>query len=102
MQQQQQAQQRWQDLTNLGEMTGAPMSVLQVAGTYDEAVKLSIQWMKENGATTKEIAAARKEANAVDLGGGGASTPQDRADRERAELLKAGNTRELFKRLLEG
>jgi len=102
MQQQQIAQQRFTDLTNLAEMTGAPMNVLNVAGTYDEAVKLSIQWMKENGATKQEIAAAKKEANAVDLGGGGASTPQDRADRERQELLKSGNTRELFKRMFEG
>lgn len=102
MQQQQIAQQRFTDLQNLSEMTGAPMTALNVAGTYDEAVKLSIQWMKENGATKQEIAAAKKEANAVDLGGGGASTPQDRADRERQELLKSGNTRELFKRMFEG
>lgn len=102
MQQAQIAQQRFADLQNLASMTGAPMNVLDVAGTYDEAVKLSIQWMKENGATKQEIAAAKKEANAVDLGGGGASTPQDREARERAELLKSGNTRDYYKRLLEG
>lgn len=102
MQQAQIAQQRFADLQNLSSMTGAPMDALNVASTYDEAVKLSIQWMKENGATKSEIAAAKKEANAVDLGGGGASTPQDREAKERAELLKSGNTRELFKRMFEG
>jgi hypothetical protein len=92
--------QRDTDLGELSELTGAPKNVLAVAETYDEAVKLSIQWMKENGATAKEIREAKAEANRVDLGGGKAVTPQDREAQERAALLKAGDTKSLFLRIL--
>jgi DNA repair exonuclease SbcCD ATPase subunit len=102
MEQQRIQQQRWQDVQSLSELSGAPTSVLQHAETYDEAVKLSIQWMKENGASAKEIKDAKAEANRVDLGNGGASTPQDRESRERQELLKRGDTRALFLKILEG
>lgn len=100
LQNQQIQAQRWTDLSNLSQMTGAPMDVLNVAETYDDAVRLSVQWMKENGASAKEIKEAKAEANKVDLGGGKASTPQDRETRERAELLKAGNTKDYFLRIL--
>jgi hypothetical protein len=92
--------QRDADLSELSDLTGAPKNVLAVAETYDEAVKLSIQWMKENGATAKEIREAKAEANRVDLGGGKAVTPQDREAQERAALLKAGDTKSLFLRIL--
>jgi hypothetical protein len=102
MQQAQIEQQRQRDLQALAEDSGAPMGVLGVAETYDEAVKLALKWMKDNGATKAEIAEAKKEANAVDLGGGGAVTPQDRETKERNELLKRGDTRSLFMKMLEG
>jgi hypothetical protein len=102
MQQAQIEQQRQRDLQALAEDSGAPMGVLGVAETYDEAVKLALKWMKDNGATKKEIEEAKKEANSVDLGGGGAVTPQDRETRERHELLKKGDTRSLFMKMLEG
>jgi hypothetical protein len=102
MQQAQIEQQRQADLASLSEQSGAPLSVLQVAGTYDEAVKLTRAWMKDNGASKQEIAAAKAEANKVDLGGGGAVTPQDRDTKERTEMLKRGDTRSLFLKMLEG
>jgi hypothetical protein len=102
MQQAQIEQQRQRDLQALAEDSGAPMGVLGVAETYDEAVKLALKWMKDNGASKAEIAEAKKEANAVDLGGGGAVTPQDRETKERNELLKRGDTRSLFMKMLEG
>jgi hypothetical protein len=102
MQQAQIDQQRQRDLQALAEDSGAPMGVLGVAETYDEAVKLALKWMKDNGASKAEIAEAKKEANAVDLGGGGAVTPQDRETKERNELLKKGDTRSLFMKMLEG
>jgi hypothetical protein len=102
MQQAQIEQQRQRDLQALAEDSGAPMGVLGVAETYDEAVKLALKWMKDNGASKAEIAEAKKEANAVDLGGGGAVTPQDRETKERNELLKKGDTRSLFMKMLEG
>jgi vacuolar-type H+-ATPase subunit I/STV1 len=94
--------QRDADLSELSDLTGAPKNVLAVAETYDEAVKLSIQWMKENGATAKEIREAKAEANRVDLGGGKAVTPVDREAQERADLLKRGDTKNYFLRILEG
>jgi predicted RNase H-like nuclease (RuvC/YqgF family) len=102
MQQQQIEVQRQADLAALSEQSGAPMSVLNVASTYDEAVKLTLAWMKDNGASKAEIAEAKREANQVDLGGGGAVTPQDRYTKERNELLKSGDTRKLFMQMLEG
>ena len=102
MQQAQINQQRQTDLQSLAENSGAPMHVLGVAETYDEAVKLALAWMKEQGASKAEIAEAKKEANSVDLGGGAASTPQDREARERTEMLKRGDTRSLFLKMLEG
>jgi hypothetical protein len=102
MQQAQIEQQRQRDLQALAEDSGAPMNVLGVAETYDEAVKLALKWMKDNGATKKEIEEAKKEANSVDLGGGAANTPADRETRERHELLKKGDTRSLFLKMLEG
>jgi predicted RNase H-like nuclease (RuvC/YqgF family) len=101
MQQQQIEVQRQADLAALSEQSGAPMSVLNVASTYDEAVKLTLAWMKDNGASKAEIAEAKREANQVDLGGGGAVTPQDRYTKERNELLKRGDTLSLFKQMLE-
>jgi DNA-binding transcriptional MerR regulator len=102
LQQQEMMQQRWQDLQELSELTGAPISELNEATKYDDAVKAAIKWMKDNGATAKEIKEAKQEANRVDLGGGAANTPQDRAAKDRAELLKAGDTRKLFMQMLEG
>jgi hypothetical protein len=102
MQQQQIEVQRQADLATLSEDSGAPMGVLNVAGTYDEAVKLALKWMKDNGASKAEIAEAKREANQVDLGGGGAVTPQDRDTKERNDMLKRGDTKSLFMRMLEG
>jgi hypothetical protein len=102
MQQAQIDQQRQRDLQALAEDSGAPMGVLGVAETYDEAVKLALKWMKDNGASKAEIAEAKREANQVDLGGGGAVTPQDRDSKERSEMLKRGDTKSLFMRMLEG
>jgi hypothetical protein len=102
MQQQQIEAQRQADLATLSEDSGAPMGVLNVAETYDQAVKLALKWMKDNGASKAEIAEAKREANQVDLGGGGAVTPQDRDTKERQEMLKRGDTKSLFMRMLEG
>jgi hypothetical protein len=102
MQQAQIDQQRQRDLQALAEDSGAPMGVLGVAETYDQAVKLALKWMKDNGASKAEIAEAKREANQVDLGGGGAVTPQDRDSKERSEMLKRGDTKSLFMRMLEG
>lgn len=102
LQRQEMMQQRWRDLQELSELTGAPVSEMAEATKYDDAVKAAIKWMKENGATAKEVREAKQEANRVDLGGGAASTPTDRAAKERQELLKAGDTRKLFLQMLEG
>jgi hypothetical protein len=92
--------QRWTDITELSNLTGAPTDVMAEARNYEEAVKASIKWMKENGATAQEVKEARAEANKVDLGGGGASTPMDREAKERQDLLKRGDTRGLFLKIL--
>jgi DNA repair exonuclease SbcCD ATPase subunit len=96
------AQQRWQDITELSTLTGAPTNVLDKARSYEEAVKVAIQYMRDHGATAKEIREAKTEANKVDLGGGGAVTPEDREVTERRELLKRGDTKGLFLKILEG
>ena len=100
-QQAQIAQQRMQDIQKLSTMSGAPTTIFEAAETYDDAVRLAMEYMRTNGTAAQQAQAERAAANRVDLGGGKPPTPQEQRERTMADLLKKGDTRSYFKMMLE-
>jgi hypothetical protein len=102
VQQQQIAQQKQQDIDKLSKLSGAPSSVFEAAETYDDAVLIAMNYMREN---TPQAVAARQEkaaANKVDLGGGGqVVTAETVRQKEMDAALAKGDSRTYFKLLLE-
>jgi hypothetical protein len=102
VQQQEIAQQRQKDIDKLSQMSGAPSKVFEAAETYDDAVIIAMNYMREN---SPQAIAARQEkaaANKVDLGGGGqVVTAEDARQREMNAALAKGDSRTYFKMLLE-
>lgn len=100
-QQAQIAQQRMQDIQKLSTMSGAPTTIFEAAETYDDAVRLAMEYMRTNGTAAQQAQVERAAANRVDLGGGKPLTPQEQRERTMTDLLKKGDTRSYFKMMLE-
>lgn len=92
--------QRYADLQKLAQWSGASIETLDVAETYDDAVRLAMEFMRENNSKAVAARQERTEANRVDLGGGTPSTPESRRQTQMNEYLKSGNTKEYIKSLL--
>lgn len=84
--QQQQAQaeanRRTNTLTNLAIKYGVPVSALDKAQDYDEAVELAIEARAKAKAQAQKQRQEREDANSVDIGGGRAFTPDDEWQRQ--------------------
>lgn len=92
--QQQEANQRiYEDLQRIHDRTGIPVEELAAANpaTYDDAWDVGIAYMKKQGATQAEQNEAQREANRTVVGGGKASTPSTRKERELDRAMAEGD-----------
>lgn len=94
------AWQRQQDLQKLSEKSGTPVSALNVAQTYDEAVEIAFAYQATNGRSAVKQAAASNAANRVDLGGA-SSTPATRKEERMTQAMKSGNAYDFVRAALE-
>mgnify|MGYP005608426695 FL=1 len=94
------AWQRQQDLQKLSEKSGTPVSALNVAQTYDEAVEIAFAYQATNGRSAVKQAAASNAANRVDLGGS-SSTPATRKEERMTQAMKSGNAYDFVRAALE-
>lgn len=94
------AWQRQQDLQKLSEKSGTPVSALNVAQTYDEAVEIAFAYQATNGRSAVKQAAASNAANRVDLGGA-SSTPATRKEERLNQAMKSRNAYDFVRATLE-
>lgn len=99
--QQQIDSQRAADIRNLSQWSGAPESVFAAAGSYDEAVRLAMEYARQNSPGAVAAQQQRLEANRVDLGVGKVLAPVDQKSAEAKVALDRGDTRAYFRMLLE-
>jgi hypothetical protein len=93
--------QRQKDIEELSRSSGAPTSIFAAATSYEEAVKLALEYARQNSPQAQAVQQQRLEANRVDLGTGGASTPEDRKRSAMRDELAKGNALAYYKMLLE-
>lgn len=102
LQEQQIAAQKQADINRLSSMSGAPAAIFEAAETYDDAVKLALEYQRQNNEQARAAREQKLQANRVDLGGGGASTPVEREKTEAERLLKSGDSMGFYKLILGG
>lgn len=100
LEQQQIAQQRAADIMRLSQWSGAPANIFEAAETYDDAVRLAMEYARQQSPQAQAAQQQRLEANRVDLGYSGPMTEADRRKAEAKAALDKGDSRAYFKLLL--
>lgn len=93
---------RLEDLSEIAEEEGIPMSVLQDAQSPKEARRLAIQYIKSNLSSTQAADAERSAANRPYLGSGAPSTPTSRKEQRFEQHIKERNARAYVLDILNG
>ena len=100
------AYQRQADIQAIAAETGAPPELLEQAENFADAWRLATKHLKQNAETVAKTRAAelveRIEANAVDIGGGSASTPLTRNEQTIKKALQGLDSRALLRAALYG
>lgn len=98
--------QRNADIDAISAETGAPRELLDTAENFADAWRIATRHLKEQADKVVNTRAAelveRIEANAVDIGGGTASTPVTRTEKTVADSLKKLDSRALLRAVLYG
>ncbi len=89
-----------EDMQRIHDKTGIPIENLYEASSYDDALDMGIAFMKEEGASTIKQEEAKREANRTIIGGGKASTPTSRRDKELNSILDGQGSPADYLRLL--
>ncbi len=88
------------DMQRIHDKTGIPLEELYTASSYDDALDMGIAHMKENGANQDKQHEVQREANRTVVGGGRASTPTSRREKDLDAVMKGKGTPADYLRLL--
>lgn len=87
------------DMRLVHDKTGVPLEDLYSSTSFEDAWDIGIAYLKDQGAAKVEQDEAQRAANKVVHGGGGTSTPTDRATKKVEDAYKSGDVRAFMREL---